>query len=155
MVLTGAYVRSIDTKLRVAIPKPLREQLVKQEKDSVAHVYAAPGTDGSLALYTEETLKGLAARLAAASPTRQDVRAFNRLFYAQAEQVELDDQGRFRVPAGLVKLAALTREVALVGVQDHLEIWDRARWESYLAGKSADYDRIAEQAFGNEPGPSS
>jgi MraZ protein len=51
----------------------------------------------------------------------------------------------------LVKLAGLNREVMLVGVQDHLEIWDNARWESYLAGKSGDYDRIAEQAFDEGP----
>jgi MraZ protein len=152
MLLTGTFLRSMDEKQRIALPKRVREAL---EADQSAALFLTPGTDESLALYTEETLKGWAARLAAASPTRQDVRAFNRLFYAQAEQVELDDQGRFRVPAGLVKLAGLAREVALVGVQDHLEIWDRTRWESYLAGKSADYDRIAEQAFGNDAGPSS
>jgi MraZ protein len=148
MLLTGTFLRSMDEKQRIALPKRLREAL---EAEKAAALFLTPGTDESLALYTEETLKALAARLAAASPTRQDVRAYNRLFYAQAEQVELDDQGRFRVPAGLVKLAGLNREVTLVGVQDHLEIWDRVRWEAYLEGKSGDYDRIAEQAFGDGP----
>jgi len=148
MLLTGTFLRSMDEKQRIALPKRLRDALEGEAKSAL---YLTPGTDESLALYTEETLKMLAQRLAASSPTRQDVRAFNRLFYAQAEHVELDDQGRFRVPAALAKLAALSREVALVGVHDHLEIWDKQRWDVYLASKSNDYDRIAEQAFGDAP----
>lgn len=148
MLLTGQFLRSMDEKQRIALPKRVREAL---EGDKTPALFLTPGTDESLALYTEETLKSLADRLAAASPTRQDVRAYNRLFYARAERVELDEQGRFRIPASLVKLAKLNREVMLVGVQDHLEIWDNGLWETYLAGKSKDYDSIAEQAFGEGP----
>jgi MraZ protein len=89
----------------------------------------------------------MAARLAAASPTQQDVRAFSRLFYAQAERVELDAQGRMRVPPALARLASLEREAVLLGVHDHLELWDKSRWEAYLAARSTHYDEIAERAF--------
>jgi MraZ protein len=144
MLLTGTFLRSMDEKQRVALPKRIREDL---EAQKTGGLFLTPWNDESLALFTEETLTTLAARLSAASPTSEEVRAFNRLFYARAERVELDDQGRFRIPAGLVKLATLDREVTLVGVQDHLEIWNRGRWETYLANKSNDYDRIAMQAF--------
>lgn len=144
MLLTGTFLRSMDEKQRVALPKRVREDLESQLSTGL---FLTPWNDESLALYTEETLTTLAARLSAASPTSGEVRAFGRLFYARAERVELDDQGRFRIPAALVKLAGLEREVTLVGVQDHLEIWNRERWEAYLAGKMSDYDRIAEQAF--------
>jgi MraZ protein len=145
MVLTGTFVRSVDDKLRIAIPKRLREALSRETK---LELYVTPGTDGSLALYTEAALAALAARIANASPAQQDVRAFNRLFYARAERVELDAQGRIRLPAMLAELAALGKEVVLLGVHDHLEVWDRQRWEAYLAGKSSNYDQIAESAFG-------
>jgi len=144
MLLTGTFVRSVDDKLRIALPKRLRDALVVDEN---SHLYIAPGTDGSLAIYREDALAALAARLAAASPAQQDVRAFNRLFYAQAERVELDAQGRMRVPPALAQLAGLEREAVLLGVQDHLELWDRSRWEAYLAARSTHYDEIAERAF--------
>ena len=144
MLLTGAYSRSIDDKLRVAIPKRLREA---SDGDGRPAVYVAPGTDQSLALYTEEAFARLADRLAQASPTRQDVRTFNRLFYARAQRVELDSQGRIRIPPELAELARLEKEVVLLGVQDHVEIWAADRWKSYLAERQGRYDDIAEAAF--------
>ena len=107
----------------------------------------APGTDGSLAVYTEEAFGRLAERLAQAPPTRQQVRDFTRLFYGQAQQVELDGQGRIRLPKHLVELAQLRKEVVLLGVQDHLELWGADRWEAYLAERQGRYDEIAEAAF--------
>lgn len=144
MLLTGAFGRSIDEKLRVAIPKRLRESLESEDKQAI---YIAPGTDQSLALYTEEAFARLADRLAQASPTRQDVRSFNRLFYARAQRVELDSQGRVRIPPELAELARLDKEVVLLGVQDHVEIWAAGRWKSYLADRQSHYDEIAETAF--------
>ncbi|HEV2972633.1 MAG TPA: division/cell wall cluster transcriptional repressor MraZ [Pirellulales bacterium] len=144
MLLTGTFVRAIDEKLRLAIPKRLRD-LLGARPDRL--LFVTPGTDRSLAIYTEETLGQLALRLAAASPAGPDVRAFNRLFYAQAQPAELDSQGRIRIPPELAKLAGLGREAVLLGVQDHLELWDRNRWEEYLAGRQARYDQIAEAAF--------
>jgi MraZ protein len=144
MLATGLFSRSIDEKLRVAIPKRLREVLGCENQQGI---YLAPGTDQSLALYSEEALSRLAARLAEVSPTRQDVRTFNRLFYARAQRVELDAQGRIRIPPELADLAQLKKEVMLLGVHDHLEIWAADRWNSYLAEKQGHYDEIAETAF--------
>jgi MraZ protein len=144
MLLTGTYERSIDDKLRVAIPKHLRDRLGDAE---TLVLYVALGTDGSLAVYTEAALSQLASRLAQASPTQEDVRAYARLFYARAQPVELDGQGRVRIPPDLAREAGLEREAVLLGVQDHLELWDRKRWEAYLADNASRYDHLAEAAF--------
>jgi len=109
----------------------------------------APGTDVSLVIYTEEEFGRLARRLAESSPTRQQVRAFTRLFYARAQRVDVDRQGRIRIPTELAELARLGKEVVLLGVQDHLEVWAADRWEAYLAEKQPHYDEIAEGAFGD------
>ncbi len=143
MLFTGSFQRAIDEKQRVAIPKTFRDAL----GGSVPTLFVTPGTDGSLALYTEAALAQLAERLAAASPNGQDVRAFGRLFYARAQAVELDRQGRVRIPPELAQLAGLTNETVLLGVQDHLELWDRARWDAYVAQRQARFDEIAEAAF--------
>jgi transcriptional regulator MraZ len=144
MLLTGTFSRAVDEKLRIAIPKPLRDALGSLAKGVL---YVAPGTDGSLALYTEDALAQLADRLAQASPNAQDVRAFSRLFYARAQAVELDGQGRVRIPPELAQLSGLNKEAVLVGVQDHLELWDRQRWEQYVQQRQDQFDHIAEAAF--------
>jgi len=150
MLLTGTFPRSVDEKLRIAVPKRLRDCL---GDPAPAALFITPGTDNSLALYTEEALARLAERQAHSSPTQHDVRAFSRLFYAQAQRVELDVQGRIRIPPELAKLAGLADEAVLLGVQDHLELWDRKRWEAYLAEQSSRYDQLAEAAFQRGSGP--
>jgi len=150
MLLTGTFARSIDEKLRVAIPKRLRETL---GCPMGGNLYVAPGTDGSLAIYTEEAFARWGERLKIAPPAQKDVRAFTRLFYAQAQQVEIDRQGRIRLPAELAALARLEKDAVLLGVQDHLELWAAEQWKRYLTEQQARYDEIAEAALGGAPRP--
>jgi MraZ protein len=152
MLLTGTFPRSVDEKQRIAIPKRVRDSLNLGES---TELFIGPGTDGSLALYTKEGLEAFAHRLQAASPAQQDVRAFHRVFYAQIEQVDLDSQGRIRIPPGLAQLAGLTHEAVLIGVQDHLELWDKERWEQYLGNRREHFDQLAEKAFGQASPPTS
>ncbi|MGA2619535.1 MAG: division/cell wall cluster transcriptional repressor MraZ [Thermoguttaceae bacterium] len=147
MLVTGSFNRSLDEKLRIAIPRRLRDLMACPANGGLV---VAPGTDGSLAVYTEEAFTHLGERLGQASPNRQDVRAFGRLFYGRAQRVELDAQGRIRIPPELAQLAQLENEAVLVGVRDHLEIWSAPRWQAYVADKQAHYDEIAETAFGRE-----
>jgi MraZ protein len=144
MLLTGTFTRSLDEKQRIAIPKRLRDAL----GEGVDVLFVTPGNDGSLNIYTEVELSQVAERLAASSPAQQEVRAFGRLFYARAERVELDSQGRIRIPPELAQTAGLEKDVVLLGVQNHMELWDKTRWEAYLAGQQPRYDEIAEAAFG-------
>ena len=144
MLLTGTFVRNLDEKQRLSIPRPVRQSL----GDPTHNVfYLAPGTDGSLALYPESSFAALAQQLSQASPTGSDVRAFSRLFYAQAQRMEMDRQGRLRVPSELAALAGFGKEIVMIGVRDHLELWDRRRWDEYLLRQQSRYDEIAESAF--------
>jgi MraZ protein len=143
MLLTGTYERTLDEKQRLALPKRFRELI----KDDGQPLFLTPGTDGSLALYAGTTFARMADKLAAQSPTAQDVRAFGRLLYAQSQSVELDGQGRFRVPPELARHAELGRECVLIGVGDHVELWDKGRWDAYLAQLQPRYDQLAESAL--------
>lgn len=144
MPLTGTFSRAVDQKGRLPVPKPLREAMKCPPGGSL---FMAPGTDGSLVLYTEEAFTRLACRVDQASPTSGDVRAFTRLFYARAHRVELDQQGRVRVPTELAELVELGKDAVLLGVQDHVEIWPKDRWTEYLAERQKDFDKLAEAAL--------
>ena len=147
MLLTGTFHRAMDDKQRVTIPKELR---AAWGDVSGGVFYVAPGTDGSLAIYDESSFVHLADRLATASPTGRDVRAFGRLFYAQARRSEIDKQGRLRIPPELSQWASLGSEMVLVGVGDHLELWDTTQWETYTTQRRDRYDELAESAFSTE-----
>jgi MraZ protein len=140
MLLTGSFPRLLDDKCRFAIPKPLRDAIGESDPLSL---YIAPGTEGSLALYPEETFQHLANRVERGVSDGRDLAAFSRLFYAQAQRVELDRQGRVRLPVELAELAGLRKEIMLLGVRDHLEIWNRELWETYLTRTQPYYDDLA------------
>jgi len=148
MLLTGTFHRTLDDKSRFAIPRPLRDALGPGE---TATAYLAPGTDGSLELYSEEAFERLAAKMESGSRNDREARAFNRLFYGQVQRLELDKQGRVRLPAELAQLASLGKDIVLVGVRDHIEIWDLERWKEYLGGAQPRYDELAERALTKPP----
>jgi len=141
MLLTGTFRRSLDDKLRVAMPKNLKEPLAGHE------LFIAPGNDKALVVYTDVVLEGLGSYLDSVSPAARDARAFKRLFYSQAQRVELDKQGRMRIPPELASWSSLTEEVFVVGVRDRLEIWSIAAWEQFLGEAQTSYDELAEQVF--------
>jgi MraZ protein len=144
MALTGTYLRNLDDKQRLAVPKQLREQF---SEGKLSHLYLAPGTDRSLAVYSPDAFGELATRITERSSNRAEFRNYLRLFYAQAEQVALDGQGRIRVPERLAEFAQLKHDIVLVGVHDHAEIWDSKLWEEFLSRHSTDFDDMAANAL--------
>ena len=57
----------------------------------------------------------------------------------------VDKQGRVVVPPKLAARAGLEREVVVVGVYDHLEIWDRTAWTEHLHAVEGRVDDVAER----------
>ena len=86
-------------------------------------------------------------RFFAAGPATQDVRAFQRMFYGQAQRVDVDGQGRVRIPAELMVGSRIQNEVVLVGVRDHLEVWDRQRWSEYFSQRVQEYNELANRVM--------
>lgn len=148
MPLTGTYQRTLDEKFRLAVPKRLREQFSGKTPTSL---YVAPGTERSLAVYSPSAFEKLADRLEQRTTNPAEVRNYLRLFYARAEQVPIDAQGRIRIPERLVEYAQIAHDVVLLGVHDHAEIWKRQLWEQFFNEHISEFDTMATQAFQGMP----
>src|SRR5262245_11644047 len=121
MLLTGTHPRTLDEKKRLALPKRVREQL----GEPLDTLYVTPGPDQCLWLFTQADLERLAARLDQAPAADAEARVFRRLYFAQTEAVDVDRSGRILIPERLVQFANLRHDVVLLGVRDHLELWDQ------------------------------
>jgi MraZ protein len=142
MLLTGTQARTLDDKKRVALPKRVRDQLGEPKT-----LFVTPGPDQCLWLYTQAGLEELAAKLDQTPATDAEARVFRRLYFAQTEAVDLDKAGRILIPDRLLQFAGMQHEVVLIGVRDHLELWDGERWQQYLAQNAPRFDAVAEGAF--------
>ncbi len=137
MLLTGTHPRTLDDKKRLVLPKRIREQV-----GDVTQLFVTPGPDQSLWIYTKDELERLSANLDQTPATDVEARVFRRLFFAQMEAVEIDRTGRILVPERLVQFAGLEHEVVLLGVRDHLELWDSQRWAAFLAQNGPQFDKL-------------
>ncbi len=54
-----------------------------------------------------------------------------RRLIAPAEEVAIDKNGRIKLIPALMKSVGLNRECALIGMDDHMEIWDERIYEEY------------------------
>ena len=142
MLLTGTYPRTLDDKKRLALAKRVREQLGDPKT-----LFVTPGPDQCLWLYTQEGLERLAEKLDQSPATDAEARVFRRLYFAQTEAVDVDGSGRVLIPERLVQFAGLKHEVVLIGVRDHLELWDAERWQRYIEQHAPRFDAVAEGAF--------
>lgn len=119
----GEHEYTIDAKGRMAVPAKFRTQL---QKGAVI----SKGMGRCLSVYTMERWEEKSAELVAGK-TSEELRDFERRIYPSASEVELDTQGRLMIPVKLRAYAELGNEVTVVGVRDHIEIWDRATWQEY------------------------
>jgi MraZ protein len=105
-------------------------------------------------VYSLQGFEALAQQMARLSTGQANVRNYLRLLYGQAETVQVDKQSRVRIPERLIRLAGLQHDVVLIGVQDHVEIWDKGRWDSFFAQHVDQFDRLTSEAMNQVSGGS-
>jgi MraZ protein len=136
-VFLGEYQHSLDAKGRVILPSKFRARL---ETGCVL----TKGQDRCLTVYPREEFDRKVARLSEARSSSSQVRDFNRMFFSGASDDGPDKQGRLSIPEPLRSYASLDREITIIGVGGHVEIWDRAGWEQRLGNTEQSYAELSE-----------
>jgi len=144
LLLTGEYPHTIDAKGRVLVSNRLRNQIDVEEHGS--NFYLVLGANGILCLYPEKYFEQIVLAVAPGTTAPDEAVAFERISFALSSKVELDSQGRLLLNERLRKRAGLKEQVTLVGVRDHIELWNSRSWEQYLSDNMAQYQKQMSQA---------
>lgn len=121
-MLCGEYQHSIDSKGRTFIPSKLREDL------GVSFVISR-AVDGKrcLCVYSLEEWDKLDQKIQMLPNTKAgDVKRF---LYSGSTKLECDSQGRVLIPLNLREFAMLENEAYILGMSNHLEIWNKDSWQ--------------------------
>jgi division/cell wall cluster transcriptional repressor MraZ len=129
--LTGTFPVTVDEGKGMTLPRVILEQLGHCDT-----VLLSPGSDKCLWLTNQAHLDRLQAKLDKSPARESDIRGFKRLYYAQTVKAPVKD-GRIVIADKLAAFAGLGAEVVLVGIDDHFEVWDAARWRKYTREKKA------------------
>ena len=123
-VFTGVSFLTLDSKNRLFLPPKYR--------DATRTYVLTPGFDGCILIYSLDRWRDVVKKMESISLKNKNYqRAFLRTFFADAEVVKMDRQGRILIPQKLKERFSLKSQVALVGVKDKLELWDRRKWQRY------------------------
>ena len=136
-MLIGSFEHMLDAKGRVFIPAKWRECV----GDTLIVTLGLLGTQSEKCLsgMSVEQWERFSQKLSALPVTDMGGQAIRRKLYSMAASCEIDKQGRILIPAQLRDLAGLNKDATLVGIDDHIEIWNPETLAAYNAGCEESY----------------
>ena len=139
----GEFQHSLDQKGRLTLPAKFRPYLVEG-------CVVTKGPDNCLVLFPSEAFREYARKLRALGTTDRRARLFTRAIFAGASDATPDGQGRIPVPQRLREYSGIERDVAVVGQNDRIEVWDKEAWariDQEADAQVADIDLEVDQKF--------
>ena len=140
----GYYEHSLDDKGRLMIPSKLREGL-----SSGSPLFVIKGFDGCLSIYNESAFSVLCDNLQKLQYESKDNRSYIRNVLSSVVQLNVDKLGRIQIPTLVLAKFNISRQVAVIGVGDHFEVWDLEAYAKYDEENSSRYEEVADNLVKN------
>ena len=138
----GSFEHSLDEKNRLLIPSRLRGQIGSK-------LFIMKGYEGSLALYPEEGFQKHLKKLESLPFESKISRDIERISLSSVFELDVDKVNRIQIPTALINKYGITKDVVVVGVIDHIEVWSKAKWEQYLKDNEAEFESKSEELLKN------
>jgi MraZ protein len=120
-VFQGASALNLDAKGRMSIPARHRDALTVQCEGRLT---LTKHPHGCLLFFPRPVWESHRDQIAT---WPMSARAWQRIFLGNAADVEMDSAGRILITPELRSAAGLSRDVMLLGMGSHFEIWDAAK----------------------------
>ncbi|MCS6764294.1 MAG: division/cell wall cluster transcriptional repressor MraZ [Candidatus Protistobacter heckmanni] len=118
----GASALSLDAKGRISIPARHRDAL---QLKSEGRATLTKHPDGCLLLFPRPEWETFRAKIASLP---MDAHWWRRIFLGNAMDVDMDGAGRMLIAPELRAAGGLEKNVMLLGMGSHFEIWDAATY---------------------------
>ena len=127
IVFQGPAALTLDSKGRIAMPARHRELLTAM---NVHQLTVTKHPDGALMIFPRPAWEQFRDRIAALP---MDAAGWKRVFLGNAMEVEIDASSRLLIAPELRASAGLVRDVMLLGMGSHFELWDASRHAEHEA----------------------
>ena len=121
----GSSFHTIDTKGRIIVPARYRELIRDGDRSGVM----ISKLDNSLVAFPMKEWIKVENRILSLVEKSESMRRFRRMFIGSASECFCDKQDRILIPPLLREYARFDKEIVIVGVLDHFEIWSRENWD--------------------------
>jgi MraZ protein len=140
----GSYAYSVDNKGRINIPARLRKYVTSEANDTFV---ITQGMDKCLFVYPLDEWNKLEQSIRELNPSNPKDRYFIRTLLQYATESQLDGQSRISIPKELLQLAAIENEVLILGVLEHIEVWNPAVYKEYQNQQQDTYENVAQSVL--------
>ena len=138
MAFRGQFEHSLDAKNRLSVPARFRAQF----SDGLV---LSRWVDPCIAIWTPNALTDFVDNVTSGhNPMGATARKIKGFFIGGAFDAELDSSGRVTLNQTLLDAAEVDKEVIVVGLDDHVEVWDRGKWAEAQRGVIDEIQQIAE-----------
>ncbi|BDQ04501.1 MAG: transcriptional regulator MraZ [Candidatus Dojkabacteria bacterium] len=120
-MLIGEFETKITDNNRVAVPKKFRGELGDD-------LIILNGYEGCLIIVDEQKFLALTKDIVEGRFINDAVRDMTRFLVGSAQEIHLDNQGRFVLPQSLRDYACLESECIFLGLFNWIELWSKSRW---------------------------
>lgn len=135
----GSYEHTLDEKNRLLIPKRIKEELKSENL-----LYILKGFEGCLAVYNQAEFNKLVKEAESISFNKKNSRDYLRLVLGSVSELNIDKVGRVQLPVQTISKFQIGKQVVILGVGDHFEIWDLAKYNKYQKEANEKFEEIAE-----------
>jgi MraZ protein len=125
----GTFPCAVDLKRRLTVPSRFAKALTPRAQRTFVAVH---GLERCLSLYPLDFWQAFERNLQTAEFADPATRQGIRRLLAFAEDLQLDKQNRITISQGLLDFARIKRDVHLVGLTDHLELWEPLHWNDVM-----------------------
>jgi len=134
----GTFKHTVDQKGRINLPARFRGS-----PGAIESYVVTRGLNSCLYIFPISEWEKVEEKLRSLTQTDPNALYYLRSTLANAADVQLDKQGRITVPANLLSLAKLDKEVLIIGALDRMEIWNPGTFDKYLEGCDESYEEVA------------
>ncbi|MBF0226477.1 MAG: division/cell wall cluster transcriptional repressor MraZ [Desulfobacterales bacterium] len=120
----GRTVHTLDPKGRFIIPSRFKDVINEGGGDGII----ITNFDNCLYAYTYKEWETVIEKMKSIAKKGEKFRRFRRFFIGGAFDCQCDKQGRILIPQPLREYANLEKDIILVGVTEHFEIWSKESW---------------------------
>ena len=138
----GSFEHTLDEKNRLLLPFRLRGELGSK-------LFIMKGYEGSLAIYPQAQFDKYLAKLQSLPFEAKISRDFERIALSSVFELDVDKVNRIQIPTALVNKYSISKNVVVVGLIDHIEVWSKEKWDAYVKDNEAEYEEKSEELLKN------
>ena len=140
----GKKEQTIDDKNRMVLPTLYRDEF------QGGRLYATLGLDLCIELFPAAVYEKKMEELVQLDEFDPRVRMLQRTFLSNTYPLQIDSHNRILLPRELIEKVGMTHKVIIVGVINHVEIWDKEVYDKQAAFEQSNFSKNAQELMGRK-----